>query len=107
MKYHPNGSIERYKAHLVVQSLSQVYEINYIETFVPTIKRKLLRIFLAITTLLGMILVQIDIIGAYLESAFSQDYHLIYIKIPQDCKISQDDLVCKIFKSLYEVKQAR
>ena len=53
-----------------------------------------------------MILLQIDIIGIYLESAFSQDYHLIYIKIPQNCKISQDDLVRKIFKSLYESKQA-
>ena len=66
VKYHPNRSIERYKARLVAQGFFQVHRVYYIETFAPTIRRKSLRIFLAITTLLGMIILQMDVIGAYL-----------------------------------------
>ena len=47
-----------------------------------------------------------DIIGTYLESTFDQDDHLIYMKIPQSCKIGRDHLFCKILKSLYRPKQA-
>lgn len=71
MKYNSDGSIKRYKARFVIQKFSQVYEIDYIEAFVPTIRRELLRIFLAITTMLKMILIQIDVISIYLESAFA------------------------------------
>ena len=106
MKYHPDGLIERYKARLVAQGFSQVHGVDYTETYTPTIRRESLRIFLAIATLLGMIILQMDVIDAYLESALSQGYHPIYMRIPQGCKISRDDLVCKILKSLYELKQA-
>ena len=47
-----------------------------------------------------------DIIGAYLESALSPDHRLNYMRIPQGCRIDRDDLVCKILKSLYGLKQA-
>ena len=70
VKYNSDGSIKRYKARLIIQEFYQVYEIDYKETFAPTIRYKSLRIFLAIATMLGMILIQMDIIGAYLESAF-------------------------------------
>lgn len=57
MKYNPDDIIERYKARLMVQKFAQIHKINYIETFVPTIRRKLLRTFLAITVMIGMILI--------------------------------------------------
>ena len=56
--------------------------------------------------MLGMILLQMDIIGAYLESFFEQGDHHIYMRIPPGCKIGREGLVCKIFKSLYGLKQA-
>ena len=52
------------------------------ETFAPTIRCKSLRIFLAITIMLGVVLIQIDFIGAYLESVFGQNKQPIYMKIP-------------------------
>ena len=55
--------------------------------------------------LLGMIILQMDVIGAYLESALSQNHHLIYMTIPKTCKIGWDELVCKIINSLYGLKQ--
>ena len=59
VKYHPDGSIERYKARLVAQGFSQVHGIDYMETFAPTIRRESLRIFSAVTAMLGMTLIQI------------------------------------------------
>ena len=85
VKYNSDGSIERLEARLVVQGFYQVHGIDYTETFAPTIRRKSMRIFLAIATMLGMILIQMDVIGAYLESAFDQNEQPIYMKIPQRC----------------------
>ena len=106
VKYNPNGSIKRYKARLVAQGFSQVHGIDYTKTFAPTIRHELLRIFLAIAATLGMILIQMDVIEAYLESALGQNEQPIYMRIPQRCLAGREGLVCKILKSLYGLKQA-
>lgn len=43
--------------------------------------------------MLGMILLQMDVIGAYLESLLGQGELPIYMKIPQGCKIGRKGLV--------------
>ena len=53
MKYNSDSFIERYKARLIAQGFSQVYEINYTKTFAIGIRQYLLRIFLAIAVMLG------------------------------------------------------
>ena len=40
VKYHPNGSVARFKAQLVAQSFSQILGINFAETFVLTVRRE-------------------------------------------------------------------
>ena len=105
VKYNSDGSVERYKARLVAQGFYQLHGIDYTETFASTIRHKSLRIFLAIATMLGMILIQMDVIGAYLESALDQNEQPIYMKIPQGCQAGREGLVCKILKSLYGLKQ--
>lgn len=57
VKYNFDGFIEKYKARLIAQKFSQIHGINYMEIFIPTIRSKLLRIFLAITRILGIILI--------------------------------------------------
>lgn len=56
--------------------------------------------------MLGMILLQMDVIGAYLESPLGQNDQPIYMRIPQRCRSGREGLVCKILKSLYGLKQA-
>lgn len=73
VKYNSNSSIERYKAKLVAQRFSQIQGIDYKETFALIIKCKSPRIFLAIATMLKMIFIQMDVIDAYLKSAFDQN----------------------------------
>lgn len=84
-----------------------MHKINYIKTFALIIRRELLKIFLAIAVILGIILIQINIIEIYLENALGQNKQPIYMKISQKCLAGQKSLVCKILKSLYELKQAR
>ena len=93
VKYHPDGSIERYKAKLVAQRFSQVYEIDFIEIFAPTVKRKSLRMFLVIAAMLEIILIQMDVVGAYLETVLGQNEDPIFMKILQGCLVGQEDLV--------------
>ena len=57
MKYNSDNYIERYKARLVAQRFSQVHGIDYMKIFAPIIRCKLLRILLAIITILEMILI--------------------------------------------------
>ena len=91
----------------MVQKFSQVYEIDYIKTFIPIIRRELLKIFLSIVAILGMILIRIDVVKVYLKSALSQNKKSIYIKISQGCLAIQKRLVCKLLKSLYGLNQAK
>ena len=106
VKYHPDGSIERYKARLLAQGFSQVHRIDYTKIFAQIVRCKSWRIFLAIAAILEMILIQMDVFGAYLESALSQNKHPIFMRIPQGCLVDQEGLVCIILKSLYGLKQA-
>lgn len=55
-----------------------MYGINYNEIFALTIRQESLRIFLAIVTILEMILLEIDIIGTYLKSFCGQNNQPIY-----------------------------
>lgn len=57
--------------------------------------------------MLGIILLQMDIIGAYLESFLSQNNELIYMKIFEKCRNGREELICKILKSLYSFKQVK
>lgn len=68
MRYYLDSSIERYKKHLVAQSFSQMYGIDYTKIFASIIKWELLKIFLIIAIILEIIVLQINIIGTYLES---------------------------------------
>ena len=75
------------------------------EIFAPIIRRESLRIFLAIVVILGIIFMQMDIIGAYLKSTLSQNERPIYMRILQRYLVDQESLVCKIPKNLYRFKQ--
>lgn len=68
VKYNPDGSVARFKARLVAQGFSHVQGLDFSETFAPTVRRESLRIYLAICVALNLLIHQVDIVGAYLES---------------------------------------
>lgn len=96
MQYNSDSSIKRYKLELVVQRFYQLHRINYMKTFIISIKYKSLRIFLVIAIILNMIFVQMDNIMILLKSIISQNNKPIYMSIFQRYLASREKLVCKI-----------
>lgn len=83
VKYNPNRSIKKNKARLIAQSFLQVYGIDFTKTFMLAIRQESLQIFPTIAIILYMILLQMDIIDAYLKGFFNKNNQLIYMKILQ------------------------
>lgn len=88
----------------MAQGFSHVYGIDYTNTFLPTVRRESLRVFLALIAYLGFIFDQMNVIGVYLKNLLDRD--AIFINVPQGLQVKRDGLVYRILKSLYGLKQA-
>lgn len=109
VKYNADGSVSKFKAKIVAQGFSQVQGIDFTKTFAPTVKRKSLCIYLAICPALNLIIYQVDIVGAYLESLLDNNEYLIFIRLlPRMYKLRQirKKLLCRLLRSLYGLKQS-
>lgn len=85
-----------------------MYGIDFNKTFSPTVRRKPLRIFLAIGCLLGLIIEQINIVGAYLESLLSDNNLPIFMKLLpgiEAFRSIRSGLVCRLLRSIYGLRQ--
>ena len=51
IKHKANGIVERYKARLVAKGFTQIYKINYQETFAPVTKMNSIRVLLSLTAI--------------------------------------------------------
>ena len=104
IKQKPDGTIERYKARLVVKGFLQVYGIDYNETYAPVIRMEVLRLLLTIGAAADMEIHQMDVQTAFLNSEVHEE---IYMDHPEGFILSgKENLVCRLLKSLYGLKQA-
>ncbi|GJR73900.1 putative reverse transcriptase domain-containing protein [Tanacetum coccineum] len=99
-----NGEIERYKARLVAKGFNEREGIDFDETFSPIVKMSTGRCFIALSVENKWPLFQLDVNNAFLYRDLEED---VYMTIPQvfDDKDNKNK-VCKLVKSLYELKQA-
>ena len=105
-KLNSDGTIEREKARLCAQGFSQVPYVDFVETFAPVMMYKSLRILLAISTIKSYEIKHLDVQTAFLNATLKEE---VYMKQPIDYELkSKDgkDLVCKLNKSIYGLKQA-
>lgn len=104
IKRHTDGSIERYKARLVVQGFKQIEGIDFKETFAPVVRYETVRILLAVAAHNNLDVHQMDVTTAFLNGDLKET---IYMKQPKGYETTgQEDKVCLLKKSLYGLKQA-
>jgi len=103
-KRDSNGNIERYKARLVAKGYTKKGGIDYKETFSPVSKKDSLRIVLALVAHYDLELHQMDVKTAFLNGDLEED---VYMDQPEGFEIKgKDQMVCKLKKSIYGLKQA-
>lgn len=49
-KLNPNGSVNKYKARLVVKGFTHVYGVDYLETYAPVARHDTIRLLAALST---------------------------------------------------------
>jgi len=102
IKLRSDGSIDRYKARLVVLGNKQEFGLDYEETFAPVAKMTTVRTILAIAASESWPLHQMDVKNAFLHGDLKED---VFIKLPVGMP-TPPQTVCKLKRSLYGLKQA-
>lgn len=101
-KLHADGTIERYKARLVIKGFYQRAGIDYSAVFAPVVRASTVRLFFSIVASLDLICHAIDIKNAFIQGSLQEQ---IFMQQPA----GYDDntgRACLLNKSLYGLKQA-
>nr|GEZ93270.1 copia protein [Tanacetum cinerariifolium] len=103
-KRDETGIVIKNKARLVAQGYNQQEGIDYDETFAPVARLEAIRIFLAFSTYMNLIVYQMDVKSAFLNGKLKEE---VYVKQPPIFESSTfPNHVCKLDKALNGLKQA-
>src|SRR5579862_9432714 len=105
MKHDANGNVIRFKARLVARGFSQVYGVDYMDTYAPVAKLTTYRIIFALAALEQWEVHGMDVITAFLLGKLDEE---IFMMQPEgfERRGMKAKMVCRLLRSLYGLKQA-
>jgi hypothetical protein len=105
VKHNANGSVSRYKARLVAKGYAQTYGIDYEKTYSPIAKMITIRTIIIMATIKGWSLHQMDVKNVFFHGDLQEE---VYMEQPPGyVDQTHPNLVCRLKKALYDLKQAR
>ncbi|GJT93972.1 zinc finger, CCHC-type containing protein [Tanacetum coccineum] len=103
-KMKVDGSIDKYKARLVIQGFRQKEGIDFFDTYAPVARISTIRLLLALAAIHDLVIHQMDMKTVFLNGDLDEEIYMKQLKgfvIP-----GHESNVCKLNKSLYGLKQA-
>ena len=103
-KMKATGSIDKYKARLVVKGYKQKEGVDYFDTYSPVTRITSIRMLSSIATLHNLEIYQMDVKTAFQNGELDEE---IYMEQPEGFIVpGKEKKVCRLVKSLYGLKQA-
>jgi hypothetical protein len=103
-KMKVDGTIDKFKARLVIQGFRQKEGIDYFDTYAPVARITTIRLLIALAAIHNLVIHQMDVKTAFLNGDLEEE---VYMKQPEGFVMPDNEhKVCKLVKSLYGLKQA-
>ena len=104
------GQVLKNKSRWVARGFTQIFGLNYTDTFAPTPSQTVIKILLAHAAQHFLLVYQYDFKTAFLNSLIGDDEE-IYVEQPHGFEVTEVNgkkgkYVCKLKKGLYGLKQS-
>ncbi|KAL8127878.1 hypothetical protein AgCh_014720 [Apium graveolens] len=105
LKRDATGKVTKHKARLVAKEYAQEHGIDYEEVYAPVTRLETIRLLLALSAKRNWQVHHLDVKTAFLNGEINED---VYVSQPEGYKKQgHEDLVYKLTKALYRLRQAR
>ncbi|GKD95653.1 zinc finger, CCHC-type containing protein [Tanacetum coccineum] len=103
-KFKVNGTIDKFKARLVIQGFRQKSGIDYFDTYALVARINTIRLLIVMASIHNLIIHQMGVKTAFLNGELDEE---VYMNQPQGFIMpGKENKMCILIKSLYELKQA-
>ena len=93
-----DGTVEKFKARLVIHGFKQKSGIDYFDTYAPVARISTIRLLIALASIHNLIIHQMDVKTAFLNGDLDEE---VYMNQPQGFIMpGNENKVCKLIKSL-------
>nr|GFA55698.1 zinc finger, CCHC-type [Tanacetum cinerariifolium] len=102
-KLKVDGTVEKFKARLVIQGFKQKSGIDYFDTYASVARISTIRLLIAIASIYSLIIHQMDVKTTFLNGELEEE---VYMNQPLGFIFpGNENKVCKLINSMYGLKQ--